>query len=107
MKKSTIIAATAAFLAVPATFSGAYAHVGLEKSEANSGSFYKAVLRIPHGCDDKATTEVRVTLPEGFISAQPQPKAGWTIDTVKGDYAQSYKVHGKDVTSGVTEVRWS
>src|SRR5690606_8026969 len=61
----------------------------------------------PHGCDGMATTEVKIELPEGFVSAQPQAKAGWKIETAKGDYARSYKVHGKDVTSGVREVRFT
>src|SRR5690606_503431 len=85
----------------------ASAHSSLEQKEAKAGSFYKAVIRIPHGCDGRATTAVKVDLPEGFISAQPQPKAGWKVKTTKSDYAQAYQVHGKDVASGVRRVVWS
>ena len=85
----------------------ASAHSSLEQSEAKAGGFYKAVVRIPHGCEGKATTAVKIELSEGFVSAQPQPKAGWKVETAKGDYAQSYKIHGKDVTSGVKQVTWS
>ncbi len=81
--------------------------IPLDQGEAKAGSFYKATFRIPHGCDGKPTTEVKIELPEGFISAQPQAKAGWKIETFKGDYAKSYKVHGKDVSSGVQEVRFT
>lgn len=84
----------------------AFAHSTLEKAEAPAGS-YKAVLRIPHGCDGQATHTVRIDLPEGFIGAKPMPKAGWQVATEKGDYAKTYKLHGKDVSSGLKSVTWS
>lgn len=84
----------------------AQAHVSLETAQAAAGSAYKAVLKIPHGCDGAATSQINVKIPEGFIAAQPQLKAGWDIETVKSDYAHSYKVHGKDVKNGVTEIIW-
>lgn len=83
------------------------AHVSLEQSEANAGSFYKATFRLPHGCEDQATTRLKVDLPEGFIAAQPQAKTGWNIETTTGDYTSSYKVHGKDVSSGTKRIIWS
>jgi len=45
----------------------AFAHITLETQEAAVGSTYKAVLRVPHGCEGKATTAVRVQIPEGVI----------------------------------------
>ena len=84
----------------------AFAHSTLERAEAPAGS-YKAVLRIPHGCDGQATHTVRIDLPEGFIGAKPMPKAGWQLATEKGDYAKTYKLHGKEVSSGVKSVTWS
>ncbi len=107
MKNYRLFASAISIAALCASASLAQAHSSLDQSEAKAGGFYKATFRVPHGCDGKATTEVKVELPEGFISAQPQVKAGWKIETVKGDYAQSYKVHGKDVTSGVREVRFT
>lgn len=101
------IASALSVFALCISAGAASAHSSLEQKEARGGGFYKAVIRIPHGCDGKATTKVKVELPEGFISAQPQPKAGWKVETVKGDYAKTYKVHGEDVTSGVREVRFS
>ncbi|MGB3390873.1 MAG: DUF1775 domain-containing protein [Pseudaminobacter sp.] len=84
----------------------AHAHASLEKSQAAAGS-YKAVLKVPHGCDGQATHTVRIDLPEGFIGAKPMPKAGWTLSVEKGDYAKPYKLHGAEVTSGVKSVTWS
>jgi uncharacterized protein YcnI len=101
-----ILAASAslavAFAAVPA-----FAHVTLEVQEAAIGSTYKAVLRIPHGCGTEATNAVRVQIPEGFYNVKPMPKAGWTLETVTGPYAQPYDNHGTQLTEGVTEIVWS
>ncbi|MEP9398087.1 DUF1775 domain-containing protein [Mesorhizobium sp. KR2-14] len=84
----------------------AHAHASLEKSEAAPGS-YKAVLKIPHGCDGQATHTVRLEIPEGYVGVKPMPKAGWTLAVEKGDYAKAYKLHGSEVKSGVRAVTWS
>ncbi len=84
----------------------AHAHASLEKSEAAPGS-YKAVLKVPHGCDGQATHTVRMEIPEGYVGVKPMPKAGWTLAVEKGDYAETYKLHGSEVKSGVRAVTWS
>jgi hypothetical protein len=86
----------------------ALAHVGLERGEAPGGASYKAVLKIPHGCDGSPTQTVRVEIPEGFIGVKPMPKAGWKLDTVRGPYAKAYAFyHGKSLSEGVKEIQWS
>jgi uncharacterized protein YcnI len=85
----------------------AFAHVSLEKGEAAVGSTYKAIFRVPHGCEGKATNTVRVQVPEGVISIKPQPKAGWKLEKVKGAYAKSYDYYGTATSEGVKEVIWS
>lgn len=85
----------------------AFAHVTFETQEAAVGSTYKAVLRVPHGCDGKATTAVRVQIPEGVISVKPMPKPGWTLQVKKGRYEKSYQLYGQAVTNGVKEIDWS
>ncbi len=82
------------------------AHVSFANAPVSPGSTVAAVLQLPHGCEGKATTEVRVKLPEGFINAKPMPKAGWELEVIKGDYQKSYEEHGKTVTSGPIEIRW-
>jgi uncharacterized protein YcnI/copper(I)-binding protein len=99
----TILSA-AAIAAMPVIAS---AHVTLVQGEAPADSYYLAQLQIPHGCDGKPTKEVRVTLPEGFISAKPMPKAGWALDVITGKYKTEYKDHGKSVTEGPVEIRWT
>ena len=86
--------------------SSADAHVSLERGEAEVGSTYKAVFRIPHGCNGKPTNVVRVRIPEGVIAVKPMPKAGWALEKVTGAYAKAYDSHGESITEGVTEVTW-
>jgi uncharacterized protein YcnI len=99
--------AAAAATLLASLASPAFAHITLETSEAPIGSGYKAVLRVPHGCDGAATTAITIKLPEGFVSAKPMPKPGWTLDITTGDYARPYKLFGSEVKSGATEISWS
>ncbi|ANL34440.1 DUF1775 domain-containing protein [Rhizobium phaseoli] len=87
-------------------FAGAEAHVSFLDKEASQESTILATLQVPHGCDGKATTEVRVKLPEGFVFAKPQPKAGWELEVIKGDYQKTYDNHGDKVKTGAVEIRW-
>ena len=85
----------------------AFAHTSFVTPTAAQESTIVAALQVPHGCEGGlATTEVRMVLPEGFISAKPQPKAGWELEIIKGDYQKSYKNHGAEMKSGPTEIRW-
>ena len=70
----------------------AYAHVSLERPEAPRGKSYKAVLKIPHGCDGSPTHTVRVAIPEGYIGVKPMPKPGWTIKTERGAFSRASSV---------------
>lgn len=100
--------AGAGFLSLMLASSFAFAHVTLETREARAGTSYKAVLKVPHGCDGAATVKVRVQIPEGVIAVKPMPKAGWQIETVKGAYAKSYPYfHGEQLSEGVKEIVWS
>jgi uncharacterized protein YcnI len=94
----------AAVALAPATV---LAHVTLENRQAQPNSTYKAVLRIPHGCGEQATLKVRVQIPEGVVAVKPMPKAGWTLDLVKGPYVAAYKISGGMAKEGVKEIVWS
>lgn len=71
------------FLSAMFLASTTLAHVTLETPTAAHGSYYKAILRVPHGCDGSTTTGIKVFIPEGFNSIKPMPKPGWTISTDK------------------------
>ncbi|NML73724.1 DUF1775 domain-containing protein [Rhizobium sp. S-51] len=84
----------------------AHAHATFANAPAKPESYVAAVLQVPHGCDGKATNEVQIKLPEGFISAKPMVKPGWQIEVIKGDYKKTYDNHGKKITSGPVEIRF-
>jgi len=102
LKKLILASAALGFATLPA-----FAHVTLERNEAPVGSTYKAVFRIPHGCEGKPTNVVRVKLPQGYYAVKPMPKPGWTLEKVIGKYEKPYDNHGTEMTEGVTEVVWS
>lgn len=105
MTKLMAAALTAAFTLGAA--GAAFAHATLETAEAPAGSYYKAVVRIGHGCDGSATRDVRVKVPDGMVSVKPMPKPGWEVSTTVGPLAVPFQSHGKTITEGVTEVRWT
>lgn len=97
----------AAGLLTIAVIGRAQAHVTLETSTAPADSTYKAVLRVPHGCEGKSTTAVRIKIPEGVIVAKPMPKPGWRLATTTAKYAKAYDYYGTPVSEGVTEIAWT
>lgn len=85
----------------------ASAHVSVQPKTTGSGPF-KAVFRVPHGCEGQATTGVRIVIPEGIIGVKPQPKPGWNVQTTKGKHARAYDYfHGRKEAEGVKEVAWT
>ena len=100
--KHLLIAAAAACFA-----SSAFAHVTLERQEANAGQAYKGVLRVGHGREGTPTTSINVEIPEGIVAVKAMPKTGWKLATEQGSYAQSVQVHGKALASGVRRIVWS
>ena len=83
------------------------AHVVLQDGAAAANASYRATFRVGHGCDDQATTALRVTIPAGFNGAQPMPKAGWTVSTKVGPLTVPYESHGKKYLEGVLEISWT
>jgi uncharacterized protein YcnI len=81
----------------------AAAHVSLEVQQAPPNSSYRAVFRVPHGCDGAATTRVTVRLPEGVAEARPMPKPGWTLTTTPRGEAAG----GHGAAPPLAEVSWS
>lgn len=85
----------------------AQAHIVLTEPQAVAGNYYKATLRVGHGCNGAATHGLVVQVPAGFQSAKPQPKVGWVITTRKAKLSNPYSSHGKTVTDDVVELRWT
>jgi uncharacterized protein YcnI len=85
----------------------AQAHVTLETRQAPVGSYYKAVLRVPHGCSGSDTTALRVRIPDGVLEVKPMPKPGWTLTIKTGTYPHPQALHGSKVDHGVQEIAWT
>jgi copper(I)-binding protein len=94
----------AALLAPAAT---AKAHALLEPAEATPGAAYEGRLVVPHGCGDRPTTALRVTIPEGVVAVEAVAKAGWKLNETRGPYARVHEVDGRRVSEGVTEIAWT
>ncbi len=89
-------------------FATASAHVTLENPQAAIGAPYKAVLRVPHGCEGSATTALRIRVPDGMIAVKPMPKPGWKVETVVGKYEKAYDYfHGAKLSEGVVEISFT
>src|SRR4051794_28034044 len=85
----------------------ANAHATLEQQRAAVGSFYKAVIKVPHGCEGQPTLRVRVQVPDGVVAVKPMQKPGWRLEVVKKPYAQPVQYHGATLTEGIREVAWT
>lgn len=103
--KSLLLGAAVAAL-IPAF---AFAHATLETTQAVAGSYYKAVVRVGHGCTGgEPSLKIRVRIPDGVTSVKPMPKAGWTLTIVNGPLKTPVSDgHGGQITEGVTEVTWT
>lgn len=107
-KDSPMLVRSTLIAAIVLATAPAFAHVTLEQNAAPVGSFYKAVLKVPHGCDTSPTVKLSVTIPEGVIGVKPMVKPGWKLEIKRGAYAKSYSyLHGAKFSEGVREVTWS
>lgn len=98
--RPSILAALAALL--PALLpAAAGAHMTLETDQAAARSYWKAMPRVPHGCDGQATEAAEVAMPE------PMPNPGWALASETGPYARPYDNHGGTLTEGVRAIRWT
>lgn len=97
----------AAAVATLCAVSDASAHAVLDKSEAVAGSYFKAVVRIGHGCEGKPTVRVAITLPDGIPTARPQLKPGWNIAIEKKKLAAPIDMgHGRTTDEVVSRIVW-
>jgi uncharacterized protein YcnI len=85
----------------------ANAHIVLETPIAQAGSSYRAVLKVGHGCEGSATTQIVVKVPDGVQGAKPMPKAGWRLEIERTALVKPYMSHGRTVTEDVSEIRWT
>jgi periplasmic copper chaperone A len=98
---SAALGASALFCAMPSL-----AHVVLAEPTAAAGSYYRATLKVGHGCEGSSTTAIMVTIPDGFESVKPMPKSGWTIEIKMEKLAKPLESHGKTINETVRQITW-
>jgi uncharacterized protein YcnI len=99
----TVFIVVACTLGFPAA-----AHVTLEQRNAPADGYYKAVMRVPHGCKDSPTVRIRIRMPDGVSGVKPQPKPGWKLDITRVKLAKPLDDgHGGQITETVGELSWS
>ena len=67
----TMISALATTAVAALAAGSAHAHASFANAPVQPESYVAAVLQVPHGCEGKATNEVQIKLPEGFVFAKP------------------------------------
>lgn len=106
MRRNAIRAAFAVSMLVPA--GTALGHITLETQEAAADSYYKAVMRVGHGCEGSPTITVRIQVPEGVTAVKPQPKQDWQLQIVKAKLDKPITdSHGKEITERISEIVWT
>jgi periplasmic copper chaperone A len=107
MRLLTAAAAVAAGLLVGAFAGAAAAHVTANPGEGPADGYFRAALRVPHGCEGSPTVAVRVRIPAGLRSVKPQVKPGWEITITKRKLDRPVDAgHGRMITETVDEVAW-
>ena len=85
-----------------------FAHATLEVQQAPADTYYKATMRVPHGCEGSPTLVVKISLPPEVSGVKPMPKPGWELTIIKAKLEKPFKdAHGREITERVSEVHWS
>lgn len=83
-----------------------YAHVVLENQTAEVSAYYKAVLKVSHGCEGSSIKKIIVEIPDGFQGAKPMVKPGWNITIKRDKLEKPYTSHGKTFDQDTKEITW-
>jgi|688.fasta_scaffold126395_3 hypothetical protein len=74
-----IFSATALISLMSATT--AFGHATVQNENAVADGYGYFAIRIPHGCEGKATDQVIFSIPAEVTGVKPERKFGWTIET--------------------------
>lgn len=86
----------------------ALAHIVFAEPKAKAGSSYAGFFRVSHGCGESETVSVRMSIPDGVVTARPQPRPGWTISIERVPLPQPQKGEGGTlIRDRVTAITWS
>jgi uncharacterized protein YcnI len=99
---------TGALLAIAAPLA-ASAHVTINPSAAEAGSYSTVTVKVPNESATATTTRVELSLPEDtpFTSVRYVPVAGWTAELVRETLPEAVTVNDAKVTEAVTSILWT
>ena len=106
--RATIAAAGGLLLAVAAPVA-ASAHVTVDPTAAEPGSFTVVTVKVPNESATAGTDQVRVELPTDtpFAYVSYVPVAGWTAELERETLPEPVDVDGNEITEAVTSITWT
>jgi uncharacterized protein YcnI len=81
----------------------ASAHFGVTANTTAAGSYALLNFSTSHGCEGSPTTQVTISIPEGFTLVRPGMNYGWTVEVVRDEAKTVTDSHGNE-TNPVSEV---
>lgn len=108
-RRATTALATVALAGAAVVLGGgpAAAHVTVDPSSTEAGSYTLLTFAFSHGCDGLPTTELRIKMPEQIITAAPTMHAGWHVVKMFDELEEPVDDgHGDQHTTRVSEVVW-
>ncbi|SNQ48283.1 conserved exported hypothetical protein [Frankia canadensis] len=108
LSRAGVLAAVAG-ATLAATVLPASAHVTLQPTTAQAGSYTTLSLKVPAEEDNASTTGVDVQFPADspIASVSVQPKEGWTYKVTKGRPATPLRTDDGVVSEVVTRITWT
>jgi uncharacterized protein YcnI len=106
-KSATAIGAgTLLALAIPLAAS---AHVSINPSAAEAGSYSVITVKVPNESATATTTRVELSLPTDtpFTSVRYVPVAGWSAELVTEELPEPVTVNDTEITEAITTVIWT
>lgn len=104
VKPTTILAATTVVAALAVAPGTAQAHVSFHPNAIPQGSFVTTNVRVPNEETKATISSVRIKMPDGVLSAQGQPPAGWKFAAKTTKLAKPVKTDDGTISTQVTEV---
>jgi uncharacterized protein YcnI len=113
MKKTTVFksataigAGTLLALAIPLAAS---AHVTINPSAAEAGSYSVITVKVPNESATASTTRIELSLPTDtpFTSVRYVPVAGWSAELVTEELPEPVTVNDTEITEAITTVIWT
>ena len=88
------LASAGVLVAALAITSSAFAHAELFPSSVPAGDGQLLMLTVPNEKENADTTEIQITIPEGFDLEHAAPVPGWTAEVSGQHHAQNGEEQG-------------